>query len=126
MPQSAKFIMGLVIKRASLERDYKSQPLADCGINFHTTYEYSGIHLRTPHTYPTAHCTADFFFFEGSVSGRMIACGIAFWVGVVKCVMSSVDKIRLHQPWKAWLLSSGVVALRWVDVVQDRFMPNRV
>lgn len=52
MPQSAKFIMGLVIKRASLERDYKSQPLADCGINFHTTYEYSGIHLRTPHTLP--------------------------------------------------------------------------
>ena len=50
MPQSAKFIMGLVIKRASLERDYKSQPLADCGINFHTTYEYSGIHLRTSHT----------------------------------------------------------------------------
>ena len=57
----------------------------------------------------------------------MLACGIAFWVGVVvKCVMSSVDKIHLHQPWKAWLLSSGVVALRWVDVVQDRFMPNRV
>lgn len=46
--------------------------------------------------------------------------------GLVKCVMSSVDKIHLHQPWKAWLLSSGVVALRWVDVVQDRFMPNRV
>ena len=52
MPQSAEFFMGLVIKRASLERDYKPQPLADCGINFHTTYEYSGIHLRTLHALP--------------------------------------------------------------------------
>ena len=38
--------------------------------------------------------------------------------GLVKCVMSSVDKIRLHQPWKAWLLSSGVLALRLGDVIQ--------
>jgi len=37
MPQSAEFFMWLVIKRASLERDYKPQSLADCGINFHTT-----------------------------------------------------------------------------------------
>ena len=119
--------MWLVIKRASLERDYKSQPLADCGINFHTTYEYSGIHLRTPHTYPTAHCTADFFSFEGSVSGRMLACGIAFWVGwLVKCVMSYVDKIHLHQPWKAWLLSSGVVSLRCMFMLCARFMTSRV
>ena len=116
MPQSAKFIMGLVIKRASLERDYKSQPLADCGINFHTTYEYSGIHLRTPHTYPTAHCTADFFSFEVvslRTNARLRRCILG---GVVKCVMSSVDKIRLHQLWKAWLLSSGVVGVAWGHV----------
>ena len=46
--------------------------------------------------------------------------------GLVKCVMSSVDKIRLHQPWKAWLLSSGVVSLGCMFMLCARFMTSRV
>ena len=44
----------------------------------------------------------------------------------MKCVMSSVDKIRLHQPWKAWLLSSGVVSLGCMFMLCARFMTSRV
>ena len=46
--------------------------------------------------------------------------------GLVKCVMSSVDKIRLHQPWKAWLLSSGEVSLGCMFMLCARFMTSRV
>lgn len=44
----------------------------------------------------------------------------------MKCVMSSVDKIRLHQPWKAWLLSSGVVSFGCMFKLCARFMTSRV
>ena len=83
--------MGLVIKRASLERDYKSQPLADCGINFHTTYEYSGIHLRAPHIPPPAQlCTADFHFLQVvtlRTNARLRHCILGEAAGEERCTL---------------------------------------